>query len=120
MRLTTPQEQSEFESYVYALFKLDNYAEVQDQLGRLNVPAPYRLRIKVLYSEESVRNIIDELVKKGRLRHLTEESRTYIYNTIIGRVLPKKVQVPLFVASFNQNGLRENVQAIISICKTYQ
>lgn len=120
LRLTTTKEQREFESYVDALFKLDNYAEVLNELGKLDVPAPYRLRIKVFYSEESVRDVIDGAVENSRLQCLKQESRTYVYNTTIGRIIPKKVRVPFFVTSFNQNGLQENVQAIIAVCKTYQ
>ena len=120
LRLTTPQEKREFEAYVEALFKLDDYAKVHNELSRLDVPAPYRLRIKVLYSEISVRNVIDGLVENGSLQHLKEESRTYAFNTTVGRLSPKRLRVPFFVASFDKNGLRENVQAITAICNTDQ
>ena len=62
-RLKTPQEERNFEAYIEALFRLDDYATVHDKLGELNVPAPYRLRIKVLYSKTSIKNVIDGLVK---------------------------------------------------------
>ncbi len=118
LRLKTPQEEREFEAYVEALFRLDSPTKVYDELNRLNVPTPYRLRIKVLYSKMSVSDVIDGLAKKGRIQHLKEESRTYILNTTFGRLRPRKVGVPFFVQAFNQNGLSENVQSIISICKT--
>jgi hypothetical protein len=120
LRLTTPQEKREFEAYVEALFKLDDYAKVHNELAGINVPAPYRLRIKVLYSEISVRNVIDGLVENGSLQHLKEESRTYAFNTTVGRLSPKRLRVPFFVGSFDKNGLRENVQAITAICNTDQ
>lgn len=120
LRLKTPQQQYEFEAYVQALFKLDDYTRVHKELGRLAVPTPYRLRMKVLYSEKSVKDVIDGLLKEGTLENLKEEARTYTYNSMIGREVPKKVRLPFFVASFGQNVPQENVQAIVAICKADQ
>lgn len=120
LRLKTPQQQHEFEAYVQALFKLDDYTRVHKELGRLEVPDPYRLRMKVLYSEKSVRAVIDRLVKEGVLESLREKARTYTYSSTVGREIPKKVRLPFFVAPFEQNILPENVQAIVAICKADQ
>jgi hypothetical protein len=120
LRLKTTLEQNEFEAYVEALFKLDHYHSIYKELDRLEVPAPYKLRIKVLYSEISLKKVIDSLVENGSLHNLKSDSKTYIYSTTIGRQIIKKVRVPFFLTSFDQNELRENVQAIVAICNTDQ
>jgi len=118
-RLESEKEDREFEAFVRALFKQKNSKEVRKELNRISVPTPYRLRIKVLYSESCVKDVIDGLVKRGHLQNLKEESGTYLYNTTIGKKVPTEARIPIFIESFN-NGLRENVQAIISICKSNQ
>lgn len=120
LRITTSQQEREFETYVEALFKLDDYTKVHNELSRITVPSPYRLRIKVLYSITSVRNVVDGLLGNENLQQLKEKSRTYVFNTTVGRVEPKKLRIPFFVASFDKNMLRENVQAVVAICKTDQ
>jgi len=119
-RLSTPQEEREFEVFIEALFKQDNPIKVRNELYRLNVPAPYRLRIKVLYSQVSVEDVIDSLVGKGRLLRFKGESRSYLLKTMIGKRNPVEVSIPFYIESFDKNGLHENVQAIIAICKTNQ
>ena len=119
-RLKTPQEQREFESFINALFRLDDYDKVNNEINNINIPAPYRLRIKVLYSQKPVSDIINGIAGKGNLENLKTESNTYLYKTIIGRDTPEKIRVPFLLASFRENDLPENVQAIISICKTNQ
>ena len=120
LRLKTSLEQDEFEAYIEALFKLDGYHNIHKELDRLKVPAPYRLRIKVLYSEISVNKVMDGLVEEGILNNLKKESKTYTYNTTIGEQTAKKISVPFFLASFDQYELRENIQAIIAICNADQ
>jgi len=120
LRLTTREEERHFEAYVEALFRLDSYAKVLSELGRVSVPTPYRLRIKVLYSKESVKDVVNGLVEKGELQHLKEDSSTYILRTTVGRIVRKRVRAPFLVADFNHTGLPENVQAIITICRAYE
>jgi hypothetical protein len=117
-RIITSQEEHEFLAYLEALFGLDDSNRVHNKLAELNVPAPYRLRIKVLYSQSSVKDVIDGLVVKGKLKHLKKEAKTYFLETNVGRLSPKKVRVPFYVGAFDQNKLLENVQAIVAICKT--
>ena len=120
-RLTTEKEERDFEAFVMALFNQDNPDLIQKELNRIDIPAPYRLRIKVLYSQNSVIDVMDQLAEKGQIKHLKKESRTYQYDTIIGRKSPLEAKIPFFISSFDQNKqLQENVQAIIAICKTNQ
>lgn len=120
LRISTKQEEREFEAYVEALFKLGDDSIVRAELDRLEVPTPYRLRIKVLYSEIPVTAVLERLVQKGNLQHLNKESGTYVYEGIIGRLRPHKVRVPFFVSSFDETDIKGNVQAIVAICRTTQ
>ena len=119
-RIETEKEEREFEAFVEALFKLDNPDNVRNELSKLDIPAPYRLRIKVLYSEACVKYVVDGLVEKGQLQNLKRESNTYLFNTTIGKKIPIEARIPFFIESFDKNSLKENVQAIITICKTKQ
>jgi hypothetical protein len=119
-RLKSPQEQLDFESYVEAIFRIGDVEKIQDELNGLNVPPPYRLRIKVLYSNTSVKDILDGLVEKRKLQNFDLESKTYLLNSELWQEDSKKIKIPFFLASFDQYGRSNNTQAIISVCKTYQ
>ncbi len=119
-RISTAQEEQDFETYIEALFKLDDHNKILDELGMLNVPAPYRFRIKVLYASISVKDIIDSLVGKGLLQHHMQKSKSYLFTTTIGRKIHKKVRLPFFLTSFARKELKENVQAIVTICEADQ
>lgn len=57
-RLKTTKECEDFESFVMALFSLGHPEMIHHELVTLQVPAPYRLRIKVLYSQQCVNDVI--------------------------------------------------------------
>jgi hypothetical protein len=119
-RLETEKEEREFESYIEALCKLDNPITIRKELNRLDVPAPYRLRIKVLYSQNSVTGVMDKLVEKGFLKYLKKQANTYLFHTTIGKKIHIEARIPFYIESFPDVILGENVQAVIAICKTKQ
>jgi predicted transcriptional regulator len=117
-RLTTEQEEREFEAFIKALFSQDDTKKIKNELNSLEVPYPYRLRIKVLYSEKGIKDVFEGLTEKGFIQHLRKESDTYVFNSIVGRKFTTKINVPFFLNTFDDTGLNENVQAIIAICKS--
>lgn len=119
-QLTTIDDQRIFEAYIEALFKSGDDISVHNQLGELDVPPPYRARVKVLYSPVSPAAIVDGLVEQGSIKRLSGQSRTYVYHTTIGRENLRELRVPFFMATFPDNSVGSRVQAMIGVCKTDQ
>lgn len=119
-RITSIKEEQEFEAFIGALFNQNHPEKVRKELERVRVPSPYRIRIKVLYSQNSIIKVIDSLVDKGNLQYIKKESKTYSYHTRIGRKHSNEIKIPFFVDTFEKYNLNDNVQAIVTICKTDQ
>lgn len=119
-RPITTDEERAFEAYVEALLKSGDDSDVCKRLAELEVPAPYRVRMKVLYSDMSPVSVINGLVERAILQRLSDKSRTYVYQTTIGRENLREVRVPFLIASFDNHNLSVCVQTIIGICKTDQ
>ena len=117
-RLKTMQEEQDFEAYIQALFSLSDHNMIHDKLSDLAIPAPFRLRIKVLYSKSSVKDIIDKEVGKGTVQNLNKDSSTYLFDTAVGRLRTRRVRIPFILSSFKDKNLPDNIQAIISVCKS--
>jgi hypothetical protein len=104
------KEEQEFESYIKALLETGPDKQVFDRLSDLEIPPPYRLRVKVLYSSKSPKQVIESLVSRHLLVRLGKESATYSYEGDLN-------EVPFFVAEF-ETEIGPHANAIIAICKT--
>lgn len=90
-------EEREFEAYFEALLRsYKENQEVIDGLAELDVPPPYRVRVKVVYAEGSPGGVVDRLVDCGHLSRLTNHSASYVYEASVGHKHEKQVRVPFF------------------------
>ncbi|MEK6303016.1 MAG: hypothetical protein AABO41_20075 [Acidobacteriota bacterium] len=119
-RVQSAREEREFEAYVKALLlNSENDDKVLDALAELDVPSPYRVRVKVVYAETSPKAVIDHLAKGRKLKRLTDRSASYIYEARIGDTDESQVRVPFFIADFKREHLGNGLNAIVAVCKTY-
>ncbi|MFC1620170.1 hypothetical protein ACFL45_09515 [Candidatus Neomarinimicrobiota bacterium] len=109
--------EGQLRDYIQALFKLDSTSSVKDALVELETLAPFRLRIKVLYSSSSPTTVFEKLANRGEISHLGPRSNSYTYNTTVGREHKRELSVPFFVASFESLGGESHTEAIVSVCK---
>ncbi|MGH9425482.1 MAG: hypothetical protein ACRD2L_04145, partial [Terriglobia bacterium] len=112
-------EEHEFEAYFEALLRSYNANQVVNGLADLDVPPPYRVRVKVVYAEASPAAVIDKLADSGQLTRLTGQSASYVYEAKIGLKYEKEVRVPFVLTEFKDEKLGSDVIAIIAVCKTF-
>jgi len=119
--IRTDREEHEFQRYVQALLSTGSSQDVLKALLDLEVPRPYRVRAKVLYSPVSPIDVFRELQQKDRIKALSDSADSFIHSDLVGRISPTNVQVPFFVAAFDErDSISQRVQVVISICKTDQ
>ena len=118
----TTLEHEEFREYVQALLSTGNNSDVLKALLTLDVPQPYRVRTKVIYSPESPIDVLQQAaIDRDRVNRLAENADSFTYSEVTGRIKPKRVDVPFFVASFDeQDSISSRVQVIISVCTSSQ
>jgi hypothetical protein len=113
------REQREFAAYVEALLAGGGSDEVFASIGALDVPPPFRVRVKVLYSSHTPVQTLESALSNGDLSRLSEVARAFAYE------LPKHGhssgksrvrRVPFFIASLGDSEISSHVQAMISIC----
>lgn len=118
-RVESSREERDFEAYVQALFESCDDAQVVQGLAELDVPSPYRVRVKVVYADTSPIEVVNRLVDSGQITRLTTLSASYVYEAETGHRHKEKVRVPFFLTEFKDEKLSKNVNAIIAVCKTY-
>lgn len=114
-RIQTAAEEREFQSYVQALLGSGSSPDVLRRLADLEVPPPYRVRVKVVYSSASPEAVVDQAVASGRVLPASNNGRSYLYRPPSDR---KASRVPFFVAAFEANDIQQNMAAIISVCRS--
>ncbi len=119
--IRTNREEREFQSYVRALLSTGTNRDVLKALLELEVPRPYRVRAKVVYSPASPINVFRHLQEKERIKALSDSADSFVRSEVVGRIAPTKVSVPFFVASFEEDdAISQRVQVVISVCKSDQ
>ena len=113
------EEERELEAYLRALLTYQNDDSVMQALSDLEVPSPYRVRIKVVYSPDSPTAVFEKLAENGEIQSLTSKVHTYVYESTVGRKQPQDIRALFHIGSFD-NSVSQKVKAIISICKNDQ
>jgi len=111
-------KEKDFQSYVQAVLRGDSPAKVLERLATLEVPAPYNVRVKVVYSKTSPSEVFDHFVTTGRgIIPASNKGPAYEFKTSESS---RGSRVPFFVMPFETGHLSKHVAAVISICKSGQ
>ncbi|MCX6539308.1 MAG: hypothetical protein NT151_10320 [Acidobacteria bacterium] len=106
----TGREEHRFRAYVKALFSNGDASTVLERLAQLEVPPPYRCRVKVVYSAQSPETVLNGEVEAGRnLKQLGPAAYLFVKG---------KEQVPLAALPFPDSSVSEHVRALVSVCKS--
>lgn len=119
-RLDSNEERLAFEAYVEALLSAGDEEEVYANLTQLDVPLPYRTRVKVIYSPTSPRRVLEQLCQSSELRRLEGSDGGYVYEAVVGRKKTRRVVVKFFILKFPQKKVSTKVQALVSVCTSEQ
>lgn len=106
-----------FRSYFRALLQRGDNAAVFNAVDSLDVARPFWVRIRVLYSETSPAQVVEKLVEKRKLVRINDRALSFSYTCTIGQENRREIEVPFFIASFDQQELKESVQAVVSVCQ---
>lgn len=116
-RIQSEKDEREFQNYVEAVMKSADKSSIIEALSGVNVPQPFRIRAKVIYSQHSPIMLFDTLAKQRVIEKLSENSPAYAFRKIVGRKDSKTIKIPFFIApSLEEKG--EQIQTVISISKT--
>ena len=118
--ISTSTEDQRFQAYVRALLQSGDDRAVFTALDTLTVPRPYYVRMKVLYSERSPVDVFDELATRDSLQLFSTETASYRYKCAMGRKHRMEVDIPFIVLSFSEMDLPNNVQAVVSVCRSHE
>jgi len=119
--IRTNRDHLEFQAYVQALLDSGDNQDVLKALLGLDVPQPYRVRAKVIYSPTSPIEVLRAAAKKKNIKPLSDTADSFTYSEIVGRLSPTEIDVPFFVAPFEaRNSISPRVQVVISVCKSDQ
>ncbi|MGA2465749.1 MAG: hypothetical protein ABSH06_15535 [Thermodesulfobacteriota bacterium] len=109
-------EQRDFDVYIQALLTSGTNDEIFQKLVDLEVPPPFRIRIKVLYANTSPVEVAEMLVNRQLLTRTASGSHTYAYEIESNEQKSKRLQLPFLFKSFDDIGPK--LSAAISVCKT--
>lgn len=119
--IRTNSEEREFQSYIQALLSTGDNHDVFNALLDLQVPKPYRVRAKVLYSRVSPIKVFRGLQEEDEIEGISESANSFVHSAVVGRITPTEIHAPFFVASFDEDDdISDRVQVVISVCKSDQ
>ena len=112
--ITNQKQDRDFRAFVEELFRRLEKQGEPARLLDLEVPRPYQIRVKVVYSPSSPAFQLSQIAKRdARLRPLGDGNSTYIFKPTAQR----DIAIPFVVLSFIDVGLGQRVAAIVSVCK---
>jgi hypothetical protein len=115
-RIKSEKAERDFLIYAQAVLRRDTPEEVLAHLATLEVPPPYDVRVKVVYSKTAPRAVFDRYVSRGiGIVPTGNKAPSYLYKTGDSS---RSSRVPFFVMPFSE--LSDNVAAVISICRSGQ
>jgi hypothetical protein len=80
-RLVTASQRSQFEDFVRALFQSGPLEVALRHLGELDVPFPYRTRMKVVYSRSSAESVLEVAKSPFQIQRLDGAIPSYLLRT---------------------------------------
>lgn len=118
-RLRTSREQRDFEAFVRAMLRSGDSSAVFERVADLDVPPPYRIRVKVVYASVSPMSVMGYLEERGFVQRLAPQTNSYACSSSAS-IRDRRARAPFFLASFAGGNVSERVQAVVAICNSSQ
>jgi hypothetical protein len=108
-RLSDARERRKFEAFVEEILASSAEA-VRRHLAELNVPDPFRLRMKVLYSRNPISEVFANQRKLGNVAE--RSAHAYKLDVSVGRAPSRRVRLPFAIV----DGGKPNMFVAITVC----
>jgi hypothetical protein len=108
-RLTDARERHKFEVFVEEILA-SAADDVPRHLAELSVPDPFRLRLKVLYSRETISAVLDDQQKLGNVYE--RKPHAFRLDVSVGRAPSRRVRLPFAILDAG----RPNMFVAIAVC----
>ncbi|HEX3071470.1 MAG TPA: hypothetical protein VHX14_23090 [Thermoanaerobaculia bacterium] len=108
-RLTDARERRKFEAFVEEILASPT-DDVPRHLAELSVPSPYRLRLKVLYSRETISAVLASQKKLGNVAE--RHAHAFKLDISIGRTPSRRVRLPFAILDAG----RPNMFVALAVC----
>lgn len=106
-----------FLTFLTEILSTGNSRDLFNIVANLDLPEPYRFRVKILYSKIKPSKIFERIASKEIITRLSLDNCSYLYETSVGLKHKKQIKITFFLISFEHGEIGDNVQALVSICK---
>ena len=113
-RLNNELEESQFEEFISKLLSSGDQTEILDKLGELEVPDPYRVRLKVLYSPSGFIDTFERISAVSNIKRIGELSHSYLYSTQVGTKRKRQLSIKFTILTPD---ISEKIGIILAISK---
>ncbi|MFV1980599.1 MAG: hypothetical protein ACC655_05535 [Rhodothermia bacterium] len=117
MTLRTSEQSTAFEAFIESVYRLDGVDQIVATIGTLQIPLPYKVRIKILFSELEPRSYFETLAT-GPSESISQFGAGFETRILVGRPIPRTVRSHFFLVRFPN--LSHHVEALVSICTADQ
>ncbi|HYX06481.1 MAG TPA: hypothetical protein VE912_07075 [Bacteroidales bacterium] len=113
-RLNTQQEEQEFEKYARTLLSSGDKRALLENLYEIEVPPPYQIRVKVVYSEYDIVDTFERIISESRIKRIGEFVPTYEFSKTVGKKYKENLVTNFSVVQLDE---LPNIGIFVSICK---
>lgn len=90
-RLQTAEQRRQFEAFLAAVFALGDLSGITDALREMSPPAPYRIRMKAVYSTGPAERVFDALARDGLFQRVTPRGPGFTFDALKGTQIDSRV-----------------------------
>lgn len=101
----------QFLAYLSAVFSAPTAREIEGHLRELNPPAPFRIRMKALYSRGSVESTFTEMTRAGLFKRLTDSGAGFSFSAVRGTEIDSLVYFAVMPSSVG------SVSIVVAVCE---
>jgi hypothetical protein len=103
--------------FIKSLFSNATASSLVSDVAEIAIPDPYRVRLKVVFSETSPLEVLSASALRGQISRLAGSSIGFLLEGSLGRKPSRPLSVPFAIAGFGSNSASSQVQAILSVCR---
>lgn len=83
-RLSSGEDRARFDGFVRAALSARSIESIHGALSEIAIPAPYRVRTKVIYSQDDPFWAFDLMARRGQLERLSDTAPGYAFSIVQG------------------------------------
>ncbi|HPO13526.1 MAG TPA: hypothetical protein PLI09_08790 [Candidatus Hydrogenedentes bacterium] len=115
-QIRNEREEKKFLSFIGAVFRLKDEKHILNALDGIDIPRPYGLKIKVVYSPNDPVSVIESMAKGGLIEQISLSTHVFLYKSKTLHVRGIEINTPFLVTTLPVSEMGSRVAAIVSIC----